>query len=248
MKLKHTLFVAGFIGGLIIGPLAKADDTAEIIKSLREQINALDQKVRVLERNRELDQDAVNEAAKTAPQIVLGENGLAISSADTNFAFSLHGLIQADNRSFFNDGGINGNDSFLLRRARPIFSGTVYRDFDFYFAPDFGGSTVQIFDAYLNYHYQPWLQLRAGKFKTPLGLEQLQSDAMTSFNERSLATDLVPGRDVGFQLWGDVADGRVSYALGIFNGVADGRNSSNADFEDHHEFAGRLFAQAFKKT
>ena len=248
MKLKKTLIVAGIITGLIVGPVAKADETAEIIKTLREQIDALDQKVRVLERKRELDQDASVEVAKAAPRITIGNNGLIASSGDTNFVFALHGLLQVDNRSFFRDGGIVGNDSFLLRRARPIFQGTVYRDFDFLFVPDFGGSTVQIFDAYLNYRYQPWLQLRAGKFKTPVGLEQLQSDAVTSFNERSLATALTPNRDIGFQLWGDIADGRLSYAIGIFNGVADGRNSSNADFEDHHEFAGRLFAQPFKKS
>ena len=248
MKLKQTLIVAGLVSGLVFGPAAKADDTAEAIKALRQQIDALDQKVRSLERQRELDQDTSVEAAKAAPRIIIGNSGLNISSGDTNFAFALHGLLQADSRSFFKDGGINGNDSFLLRRARPIFQGTVYRDFDFLFVPDFGGSTVQIFDAYLNYRYQPWLQLRAGKFKPPVGLEQLQSDQVNLFNERSLATALTPGRDIGFQLWGDVADGRLSYAVGIFNGVADGRNSGNADFEDHHEFVGRLFAQPFKKT
>ena len=248
MKLKQIIIVAGFVSGLVIGPIAKAEDVSEVIKNLRQQIDALDQKVRVLERKRELDQDTSVEAAKTVPQITIGNSGLNISSSDRNFAFALHGLLQADNRSFFKDGGINGNDSFSLRRARPIFQGTVYRDFDFLFVPDFGGSTVQIVDAYLNYRYQPWLQLRAGKFKTPIGLEQLQSDTVTAFNERSLATDLTPNRDIGFQLWGDVADGWLSYAAGIFNGVADGRNTANADFEDHHEFAGRLFAQPFKKS
>ena len=58
--------------------------------------------------------------------------------------------------------------------------------------PDFAGRTAQIFDAYLNYRYAPWLQLRAGKFKLPVGLEQLQSDPVTSFNERALPTALSP--------------------------------------------------------
>ena len=240
--------LAGLLLGLAHGPAAKAEDTSETIKELRRQMDALDQKVRALEGRQTLDHDAATVAAKTAPRIVIGNNGLNVSSGDTNFAFALHGLLQVDNRSFFKDGGINGNDSFLLRRARPIFQGTVYRDFDFMFVPDFAGSTVQIIDAYLNYRYQPWLQLRAGKFKPPVGLEQLQSDRFNLFNERSLATALTPGRDIGFQLWGDVADGRLSYAVGIFNGVADGRNSGNADFEDHHEFVGRVFVQPFKKT
>jgi phosphate-selective porin OprO/OprP len=162
--------------------------------------------------------------------------------------FSLKGLIQVDNRSFFYEHQIKGNDTFLLRRARPIFQGTVYRDFDFVLVPDFAG-TAQVFDAYINYRYAPWLQLRAGKFKVPVGLEQLQSDPVTAFNERSLATDLMPNRDIGFQLGGDVDAGVAgvwSYAAGVFNGVGDGRNTANSDFENHRELAARLFVQPFK--
>ena len=60
---------------------------------------------------------------------------------DGAFAINLKGVIQFDSRTFFKDGGIKGNDGFLLRRARPIISGTVFRDFDFLFVPDFGGSS-----------------------------------------------------------------------------------------------------------
>lgn len=251
MKVSKTLLIVTLAGGLAATPRVWADDTADQIKALREQIDALDQKVRVLERQKELDVEATDAKAKETPKIVVGDKGLSVASADTNFVFQLHGLLQIDNRTFFEDRlpngkAIQGNDTFLLRRARPIFSGTVYKDFDFYFAPDFGGSSVQIFDAYLNYRYAPWLQLRAGKFKTPVGLETLQSDPATSFNERALPNNLIPNRDIGFQLWGDVAEGKLSYALGVFNGVGDGRNTSNVDFEDHREFAGRIFVQPFK--
>ena len=164
--------------------------TEELLK----RIDELEQKVKILERNRELDGEAVKEAAKTTPVITAGAGGFSFRSGDTNFVITLHGLLQADSRTFFADHGIKGNDGFLLRRARPILQGTVYRDFDFLFVPDFGGSTVQIQDAYLNYRFRPELQLEAGKFKSPVGLEQLQSDTATPFNERSLATDLVQSR------------------------------------------------------
>ena len=214
----------------------------------QQQIQNLDQKVRILERQRENDQDAAVALAKTQPKLTINSSGFNAISADSNFVFSLHGVLQADSRTFFNDSEIKKNDGFLLRRARPIFSGTLFHDFDFKFTPDFGGSTVQIFDAYGNYRYESWLQLRAGKFKTPEGLEQLQEDVNTSFNERSLVTDLVPNRDVGLQLWGDIDGGVLSYAAGIFNGVGDAQNSSNSAFENEVEFAGRLFAQPFKAS
>lgn len=208
-------------------------------------IDNLDQQVRILERERENDRDDAAALTKTQPKFSIGSSGFNAISSDSNFVFSLKGVLQLDNRSFFNKGVGQGADSFLLRRARPIFQGTVYKDFDFQFTPDFGGSSVQIFDAYANYRYAPWLQLRAGKFKTPIGLEQLQADVNTSFNERSLVTDLVPNRDIGFQLWGDIDNGLVSYAVGAFNGVGDARNSSNQDFDNHREVVARVFTQPF---
>ncbi|HXI73160.1 MAG TPA: porin [Verrucomicrobiae bacterium] len=212
------------------------------------QVQELDQKVRILARERELDQEAAAALAKTQPKLSIGPGGLTASSADSNFVFSLKGVIQVDDRTFLDNSGAKGNDGLLLRRARPIFQGTLYRDFDFVFIPDFGGSSVQIFDAYANYRYEPWAQLRVGKFKTPVGLEQLQADVNTSFNERSLVTDLVPNRDVGVQLWGDINGGVLSYAVGIFNGVGDFRNSSNANVDNDGEFAGRLFSLPFKNS
>ena len=44
------------------------------------------------------------------------------------------------------------------------------------FVPDFGNNTVALFDAYADTHPFPWLRLRVGKFKGPVGLERLQSD------------------------------------------------------------------------
>ncbi len=211
------------------------------------QVQALEAKVKILERNRELEQEAAEAKAKEAPKITLGANGFGFASADGAFGLQLKGVLQVDSRTFFSDSGTAGNDGFLLRRARPILQGTVFRDFDFLFVPDFGGSSgPQIFDAYLNYRYTPALQLQAGKFKTPVGLEQLQADKDILFNERSLVTDLIPNRDLGFELHGDLLDGSVSYAAGIFNGIGDAKNSSNVDIEDNKSFAGRLFLQPFK--
>lgn len=209
----------------------------------------LDQKIRVLERRNEIAAEAVEAKAKEAPKLSVGQNGFSFSSADTNFVLKLRGLVQVDSRTFFSDNPRSqGNDSILLRRARPIIEGTVFRDFDYQLVPDFGGSTVQIYDANINYRLRPELQFRAGKFKSPVGLEQLQADSTLPFNERSLVTALVPTRVIGFQLWGDVAAGRVSYAAGVFNGTGDGRVANNADFGDDKEAAGRLFFQPFKSS
>ena len=246
--MKRILTIAVVACGCALQFPCFAQTADDQIKALKEQVDELAQKVRILERERDLDQDAAAVKAKDTPKIIVGANGLSVGSADSNFVFQLHGVVQVDNRTFFQDHGIQGNDTFLLRRARPIFSGTVYRDFDFYLMPDFGGTSVQIFDAWVNYKYAPWLQLRSGKMKTPVGLEELQSDNYTWFNERPFPNSIMPNRDIGFQLWGDVMGGKLSYAAGVFNGIGDARNTANFDFEDHREFAGRVFVMPFKGT
>ena len=224
----------------------------------KQQIEELDQKVKVLERNRELDQEAAEAKAKEAPKITVGDQGFSLSSANGNFGLQFRGVLQVDSRTFFEDHGTVGNDGFILRRVRPILQGTAFRDFDFLFVPDFGTAnnggnggnapTPQIQDAYLNYRYNPALQVQGGKFKGPVGLEQLQADRDILFNERALPTDLVPNRDLGFELHGDLFKGIASYAAGIFNGVGDARNSSLSAYQDNKAFEGRLFFQPFKAT
>jgi phosphate-selective porin OprO/OprP len=219
------------------------------IETLKGQVEDLDQKIRILDRHRELDKDDATAAAKTQPILKLDASGFTFSSADTNFAISLHGLIQLDSRTFFSDHNLI-NNAFLLRRARPIISGTVFHDYDFNFTPDFGGNNgAQILDAYINYRNRPELQVEAGKFKSPVGLEALQSDPYCSFNERSLVTDLVPNRDLGVELHGDLFGGAISYAAGIFNGVSDYNGATvNTDADNDKAFAGRIFLQPWKTT
>lgn len=209
----------------------------------------LDQKIRIVERNNELATEAAEARAMEQPRLTVGANGFGLASADTNFALRLKGLLQLDSRTYFDDNPLlEGNDTFALRRARPILEGTVFRDFDFAFVPDFGGSSVQIFDAWMNYRYRPELQLKAGKFKGPVGLEHLQSDATLPFNERGLVSNFMPVRNLGVSLWGDVAGGLFSYSLGAFNVTGDGRNPGNVDFGDDKEFAGRGFIFPFRKS
>src|SRR5438132_4647790 len=47
------------------------------------QVDEIDQKVRVLERKREIDQEAALAAAKTVPRLTIGSGGLSATSADS---------------------------------------------------------------------------------------------------------------------------------------------------------------------
>jgi phosphate-selective porin OprO/OprP len=173
------------------------------------------------------------------------QDGFSLQSADGSFRLRLRGYLQSDARAFLSSGGETGADSFFLRRVRPIFEGTLYRHFDFRIMPDFGGGSTSLQDAHLDIRYWPAAQLRFGKFKTPFSLERLQSGADLLFIERSIANNLAPNRDVGVQLYGDLARGTLSYQVGVFNGALD-TASVDGDAGDDKDIAARVFAQPFR--
>lgn len=212
-----------------------------------QQVQELDQQVRILQRQRELDLEEAKTKAATTPKVTADKKGFSIVSPNNDFQLRLRGYIQADSRFFIDDEMNLGDDTFTLRRVRPILEGTLWDYYNFRFMPDFGGGTSTIQDAYLDIQYRPEIQLQAGKFKPPVGLERLASGSNLLFVERGLPTALVPNRDVGVQVHGDFLDGRLSYAAGVFNGVADG-GSGDANIGDGVDFAARLFTHPFLQS
>ena len=89
-------------------------------------------------------------------------------------------------------------------------------------------------------------EVKAGKFKGPVGLGLLQSIAAGDFSERSMASGLVPLRNIGVQVGTTWLDGALEAAAGVFNSAGDGRNPGNFDFTDGKELAGRVFVHPFK--
>jgi phosphate-selective porin OprO/OprP len=168
-----------------------------------------------------------------------------IESADGQHKLEFHALLDVDGRWFLTDkGGVN---TWLVRRARPSLDGKLFKYFDFTLQPDFGGSKLQLLDAYGNLHFWSEVQLRFGKMKPPVGLERLQSSRDTLFPETALTTQLVPNRDVGAELHGNIGNGAVEWALGLFNGAPD-YQVGEQDTNDSKDVEGRLFFQPFIPT
>ncbi len=226
-----------------------ADSTA-----LEQRLAELEQQMAILKRQIEVDKE---ESAKKAPETPVitasAKDGFSIKSPDESFKLKLRGLVQADARVFTgNSKDLTGTtDNFLVRRARPIFEGTVGKNWDFYLMPDLAvnattSANAQLVDAYVDFKLWPSLKIRGGKFKAPLGLERLQSDAVANFIETGLPSNLVPNRDVGFQVFGDLFGDTTNYAVGIFNGGADLASVDAADNNNDKDVIGRVFVQPFK--
>jgi phosphate-selective porin OprO and OprP len=182
-----------------------------------------------------------------APFTAGWQDGFVIQSPNGDNRLVLGLTAQADGR-FSLDDPLPFVDTFTIRKARPTFSGRVAKYFDFKVMPDFGVGTSVLQDAYLDIRFSPKLRVRSGKDKTPVGYELLQGDPYLLFPERSLASNLVPNRDVGFQAQGDLSP-RWSYAGGVFNGVPDATNSTtDVDTNSSKDVAGRIVWLPFRST
>src|SRR5260221_1016750 len=106
MKFRKWITTAVVIVSVGASSRLIADDNADAVKSLKEQIEQLDQKIRVLERKQELDKETADAKVKESPKINLGASGFSFKSGDSNFVVALQGVLQVDSRTFFKDGGI----------------------------------------------------------------------------------------------------------------------------------------------
>ena len=221
-------------------------------KRAEQRIDALEQKLRALEEKRaeprELVSDMRAAPTKAAERgaaggtLAQGPDGATWQTTDGKFVVRFRPVIHVDAR-FFLEGGTN---TFLLRRVRPTFEGTVFDFFDWRLTPELAGNPF-ILDAFVNVRLFREIQLRVGKFNSPVGYERLLRDSDLPFVERGITTNLVPNRDTGIQLHGDVLGGTLVYAAGLFNGAPDGVNYDSDD-NDAKDVIGRIVLRPFQPT
>jgi len=241
----------GFAGVLAVclplsAAFAQSTDNAELLKRLEEQ----EQKLKILERKIELQDEAAKAATSGAATVRASPSRFSLQSADGANVARIRGVLHFDGRRFSDDVTPATADTWLLRRVRPTIEGTVNNIYDYRFTPDFAGGRTIILDAFAVARLKPWAAITAGKFKVPVGLERIQSAADIRFIERAFPTSLVPNRDLGVQLGGDFKGGVINYNVGYFNGVSDGTSSDNntnpdVDNDTHGDWAARVFFQPF---
>ncbi len=198
----------------------------------------LEQRIKLLERQREQESSTPSVAKAGAP-------GFTVASTDGGWAVRFTGLVHTDVRVFHGDRVRPLPNIVTLRRVRPGVDVTLDRVWTARLVGEFAGSAVSPLEVYLDWRPEPWLGIRTGRFKPPVGYEHLQSDPFVPLIERGPVSALVPVRDVGLEASGAVFGDEISWAVGVFGGVADGASSS-ADTDDDKELAARVFFKPFK--
>jgi phosphate-selective porin OprO/OprP len=240
---RRVLAVA--IAAALLPAVVHADPTnAELLQKIEE----LSQKVLVLERKLEVQDEATKTAATTVPVVKASPRGFSLASADSQNQIKLRGVIHTDGRFFGSDDPEGLKDTWQATRVRPIVEGTLGGIYDFRITPDFGQGRTVIQDAYVTARFKPQVQVTAGKFKVPVGLERVQSASDIRMVARGFPTQLAPNRDVGLQVAGGFGGDRLSYAVAWLNGSNDGGSSeafADVDLNDDKEYAARVFAHPF---
>jgi phosphate-selective porin OprO/OprP len=247
---------------------ARSEETKPPEKSFEQRFEELDQEIRILKRKHELDQEAAASAKLSTAVVKAGNNGFSLESADGHHVIKLRGLLQVDHRYYFqgsrdvrnrsdqragdlDDNGFSDTgDTWLLRRVRPIIQGTLFGIYDFRFTPEFAGNNASVVDAFIDARFHPAFKVRTGIFKSFVGLERLQSGADIKLMERSYVTNaILPNRDLGIAVHGDVLGETLNYAFGLVNGVGDGAIiGTGTAFDGHPEGTGRVFLTPFKNV
>jgi phosphate-selective porin OprO/OprP len=248
MGTNHTLRAA-IIAALALPLVAHAQEATneELLKRIEEQ----DQKILVLERKLEINDEAAASAKESTAVVSAGPKGFSLKSADGKNQLRLRGTLHLDYRNISGTDPGGTVDTFVATRVRPTIEGTFASIYDFKFMPDFGQGRTVIQDAYVNARFKPGAQLQLGKFKAPIGLERLQSANDMRWVQRGFPTSLVTNRDIGLQLAGDFGGGRLSYQAAYLNGSNDGSSSetfTDADVNDDKEYVLRLFTQPFAES
>jgi phosphate-selective porin OprO/OprP len=241
--LKRKLSIVAAAALLVPGAGRAATDAD--LQALRAEIAALKTRLAALETKQAKAGAPGKSQLAPAPEVFAGPDGFKVRSADGAHELRVGGIIQAQGR-FFADGLADG-DSFLVRRARPVIDGKLYEHFQFRIQPELAND-VSLLDAYVDWVPLDAFAVRAGKFKSPIGLERLQSAGHLLFVERGLPANLLPNRDIGVMAYGDLWGGALHYDLAVLNGAGDGGSITSTDGNQSKDVAARLFATPFKNT
>ena len=168
----------------------------------------------------------------------------------------LRNEVRLDFRARF-QGDVRGGESTLapatdiggfdLARRRIGVAGSVGRDASFQVEYELANNAPWR-DVYIDYRLVKAVQVQAGKFKLPFGLDENTSSSQLDFLYRSrAATELAPGRDRGVMAHGRIH--MLRYELGVF--AHDGDNARGANSMrafGNRTTAGRLVYQPFRSS
>jgi phosphate-selective porin OprO/OprP len=165
------------------------------------------------------------------------KEGLEIQAAHGEFVLRIGGTVQVDGRQIESE--LGDRSTWAIRRATFGFGGTWNGVLEYRLDTEwssleagtaaFSPRRLGLHNAYVGLNLTPAVRLRVGQHKMPFESEYTHSsDRFMDFMERSWVQRIIPGRDVGLTVLGDVLGGRADYAASLVNGSTLESASKNA--------------------
>jgi phosphate-selective porin OprO/OprP len=155
------------------------------------------------------------------------DDGLSFESLDRRHKLDVHYLIQSQFTGV-SPASAESPGGFVIPRHRLYFEGHVLEDYNYYVVfqqaygnfvkPDF---PVELLDVYIELNYDERCKLRFGHWRSPFLYEmyKLPEDKLISTERSVVNNTVIPERQTGICLLGELFDRRVEYAFGLFNGA-----------------------------
>lgn len=198
---------------------------------------------------------------------IAGRNGFALESKDGQFAFKPYMMIQTTaNYNWYDDEGLDkaynqdnvANSGFAIPYAVLGFTGKAFDRITFNLSINAAGNGGNILQqGWIDAKVCNGLQLRTGKFKTPfthayltmLGgtllpslPTSLTSPVIMPYSLNAVTPNIGTGFDLGMEAHGYLANQKLSYEVGIWNGSGSAINSATKTFSDDWHIPSLLYA------
>jgi phosphate-selective porin OprO/OprP len=188
--------------------------------------------------------------SKDSAIIVYDDDGLRIHSADGKKQFKIRAYFVGEYHVSLGDSSDAVTNALSIKRSRLIFDGNLNpwlaARVMYDVGPPSGTSPLQ--DAYIDFGPPGGWWIRAGKQKTPVGLERYMSISSQLLPDRSIASNAFNGsRDAGILFTSAVGE-HLEYSLGVFAGVPDGNGTQDSDPNDAKDFTYRLWWKPVRKV
>ena len=254
MKLGLSCIMALFAIAMPVWGQSADTPSAREIAELKEQIERLSNQLNSLEaryaasQDLQLERESMAEAEKaTSPKVTLDGGGLRVRSVEGAFEHRVRLRLAHDFAWFSQDRSLKRAlgeelDGTDFRAARIQLQGKLWEDFtytgEFDFVGQTGADSPKFRDVFLQYNAIPFfgentLSFRAGHFREPFSLDELNPIVTRQFMETPLLNVFAPSRNAGVQLsgafFGEPSARRMTMAVGFFRETDDWPSSNDSD-------------------
>jgi phosphate-selective porin OprO/OprP len=183
-------------------------------------------------------------AAAPVANVTLKNGSPTIASSDGAFTFNVKGLFQADAATYSQDDDLptavsarDLNSGTNIRRARIIFNGKMFTDFDYNLTFDFGGAGAEdvgrVHEAWVQYSGFKSAKFRVGEFGPNVGLADAGSQAGSPFLERASSAEIArnfAGGDTRMGIAAFNAKDRYLWSVAVTGNTVSSLNTAASGF------------------